>query len=68
MVALKRLRTLWREAAMWNLFGPTETNVCTAYPIPATIPAARTEPYPIGPVCPPLRPGSLRRNGRDVPP
>ena len=26
---LRRLRALWSKAAMWNLYGPTETNVCT---------------------------------------
>ena len=31
---------------MWNLYGPTETNVCTAYPIPATIPADRDGAVP----------------------
>ena len=41
-----RLRELWPEARLWNLYGPTETNVCTAYPIPATIPDDRTAPYP----------------------
>ena len=59
---------LWPEAAMWNLYGPTETNVCTAYPIPATIPADRTEPFPIGSVCPPLRARVVDEHGRDVPP
>jgi len=68
VAALKRLRALWPRAAMWNLYGPTETNVCTAYPIPATIPAARTEPYPIGPVCTPLRARVVDQQGRDVPP
>lgn len=32
----------------WNLYGPTETNVCTAYRIPREIPPERTEPFPIG--------------------
>jgi acyl-coenzyme A synthetase/AMP-(fatty) acid ligase len=67
LTALKRLRALWPQAAMWNLFGPTETNVCTAYPIPATIAPARTEPYPIGRVCPPLRARVIDQNGCNVP-
>ena len=54
--------------SMWNLYGPTETNVCTAYPIPATIPPDRTEPFPIGTVCPPLRARVVDEHGRDVPP
>jgi acyl-coenzyme A synthetase/AMP-(fatty) acid ligase len=34
-----------------NLYGPTETNVCTWYEIPPDIPDDRVEPYPIGSVC-----------------
>ena len=34
-----------------NLYGPTETNVCTWYDIPPDIPDDRVEPYPIGAVC-----------------
>jgi amino acid adenylation domain-containing protein len=65
---LRNLRQLWPQAKLWNLYGPTETNVCTAYPIPATISDDRTEPYPIGPVCPPLRARLVDQEGRDVPP
>jgi amino acid adenylation domain-containing protein len=68
VVALARLKALWPRTAMWNLYGPTETNVCTAYPIPDQIPADQTEPYPIGPVCPPLRARVSDELGRDVPP
>jgi hypothetical protein len=39
------------RAAYWNLYGPTETNVCTFAPIPLPVPDDRTQPYPIGPVC-----------------
>jgi len=65
--ALRRLRTLWPRTVMWNLYGPTETNVCNAYSIPTTIPADRTVPYPIGPVCPPLCARVVDEHGRDVP-
>jgi amino acid adenylation domain-containing protein len=34
-----------------NLYGPTETNVCTWYEIPRAIPKDRVEPYPIGRTC-----------------
>jgi amino acid adenylation domain-containing protein len=68
VTALARLRTLWPLASMWNLYGPTETNVCTAYPIPATIPPDRTEPFPIGPVCPPLRALVVDEHGRELSP
>jgi amino acid adenylation domain-containing protein len=65
---LRRLRALWSGARMWNLYGPTETNVCTAFSIPATIPDDRTDPYPIGPVCQPLRARVVDEFGRDLSP
>ncbi len=68
IAALKRLRTLWPASAMWNLYGPTETNVCTACPIPSTIPADRASPYPIGPVCSPLCARVVDEQGHDVRP
>ncbi len=68
IAALKQLRSLWPQAAMWNLYGPTETNVCTAYPVPAAIPAQRTVPCPIGWVCPPLEARVVDELGRDLPP
>jgi amino acid adenylation domain-containing protein len=30
---LRRLRDAWPALALWNLYGPTETNVCTAYSV-----------------------------------
>jgi len=65
---LRRLRSAWPDAAMWNLYGPTETNVCTAEPIPAAIPEDRDRPYPIGRACPPLRARVIDEAGADVPP
>jgi amino acid adenylation domain-containing protein len=65
---LRQLRSLWPHAAMWNLYGPTETNVCTAFPIPRTIPSDRTVAYPIGPVCPSLRARVVDQQGDTVPP
>jgi amino acid adenylation domain-containing protein len=32
---LRRIREAWPGVAMWNLYGPTETNVCTAYRVDA---------------------------------
>jgi amino acid adenylation domain-containing protein len=48
---LRMLREHWPRPGFHNLYGPTETNVCTAYAIPDTIPADRDAPYPIGAVC-----------------
>ncbi len=54
-------------AAYFNLYGPTETNVCTWHPIPAVVPADRTEPYPIGRVCAHLRSRVVDPDGVEVP-
>jgi amino acid adenylation domain-containing protein len=35
----------------FNLYGPTETNVCTYFEIPKVIPDERVDPYPIGRTC-----------------
>jgi amino acid adenylation domain-containing protein len=48
---LRRLTELWPHPAYFNLYGPTETNVCTFAPVPLPVPAERTDPYPIGPAC-----------------
>jgi amino acid adenylation domain-containing protein len=65
--SLRRLREFWPKARLWNLYGPTETNVCTAYPIPQYIPTDRTSPYPIGKVCVPLRARVVDEDGHDLP-
>jgi amino acid adenylation domain-containing protein len=65
---LRRLRSLWPDATMWNLYGPTETNVCTAYRVPDRLEPDRAAPLPIGPVCPPLRARVVDEDGRDVAP
>jgi amino acid adenylation domain-containing protein len=64
---LRRLHAAWPRARMWNLYGPTETNVCTAYPIPATIPDDRDEPFPIGHACPPHCARVVDHDGRYLP-
>jgi amino acid adenylation domain-containing protein len=48
---LRQLTELWPHPAYFNLYGPTETNVCTFAPVPLPVPEERTEPYPIGPAC-----------------
>jgi amino acid adenylation domain-containing protein len=52
--AVKHLRTLTRQVPhprYFNLYGPTETNVCTFYEVKPPVPDERTVPYPIGKVC-----------------
>jgi acyl-coenzyme A synthetase/AMP-(fatty) acid ligase len=48
---LRALQGRWPGPAYYNLYGPTETNVCTFARIPESIPADREAPYPIGDVC-----------------
>jgi acyl-CoA synthetase (AMP-forming)/AMP-acid ligase II len=48
---LRNLVALWPQPDYYNLYGPTETNVCTFARIPKPIPDDRTEPYPIGWPC-----------------
>ncbi|WP_435017394.1 amino acid adenylation domain-containing protein [Tundrisphaera sp. TA3] len=63
---LRQLRSAWPAARMWNLYGPTETNVCTAFRIPDVIPADRDEAFPIGTACPPALTRVVDERGRDV--
>jgi len=55
-------------AAWFNLYGPTETNVCTWHPIPARIPAEEQRPFPIGRVCAQLEAQVVGADDRPVPP
>jgi amino acid adenylation domain-containing protein len=64
---LKRLRAQWPASSFWNLYGPTETNVCTAWRIPAEIPADHSAAYPIGRVCPPMVARVVDPAGENVP-
>lgn len=55
---VKHLRTLCAQLPTpryFNLYGPTETNVCTYYEVLPPVPETRTAPYPIGKVCEHLR-------------
>ncbi|MEX2030642.1 MAG: amino acid adenylation domain-containing protein [Anaerolineales bacterium] len=48
---LRALTNLLPGPSFFNLYGPTETNVCTYHEIPGHIPEERTQPYPIGKAC-----------------
>lgn len=48
---LRAIKRVWANPAYFNLYGPTETNVCTYYEVPSDIPDDRTQPFPIGYVC-----------------
>ena len=62
---LRRLRQALPQAQLWNLFGPTETNVCTAYCVPPVLPPGDA-PIPIGHACSGLDCFVLDDEGREV--
>ena len=63
---LRALAQAWPGRDYYNLYGPTETNVCTYQRIPDEIPAERTQPYPIGAVCSHLRAMVVDEQGGEV--
>jgi acyl-coenzyme A synthetase/AMP-(fatty) acid ligase len=50
----------------YNLYGPTETNVCTYFRIPDVVEPDRSLPYPIGRVCEHLQARVTDSDGTDV--
>jgi amino acid adenylation domain-containing protein len=63
---LRRLRRALPGVGLYNLFGPTETNVCTYYEVPPDIPDGATAPLPIGRACEHLETFVLDDDGREV--
>jgi amino acid adenylation domain-containing protein len=63
---LKLLKSLLLRPRYFNLYGPTETNVCTFYEVPHLIPESQTEPVPIGKACPYCEPLVINEPGTDV--
>jgi amino acid adenylation domain-containing protein len=63
---LRSLKASIPHPAYYNLYGPTETNVCTFYRIPDEIDGDRTDPYPIGGVCSHLEAMVIDEMGRVV--
>jgi amino acid adenylation domain-containing protein len=63
---LKLLKSLWPHPRYFNLYGPTETNVCTFYEVPRLIPESQTEPVPIGKACSYCQPLVVDESGSEV--
>ena len=63
---LRMLKDLLPKPRYFNLYGPTETNVCTYFEIPATIPEDQTKPFPIGEACSHYRIRVVDEQGQDV--
>jgi amino acid adenylation domain-containing protein len=65
---LRALKALWPAPRYFNLYGPTETNVCTYFEVPREIPPERTAPYPIGSACSHFRVKVVDGDGAPVAP
>jgi amino acid adenylation domain-containing protein len=63
---LRALTELWPRPRYFNLYGPTETNVCTWYEVPLPIPPDRTRPFPIGTTCSHVRSRVVDEHGGDA--
>jgi amino acid adenylation domain-containing protein len=67
IASLRRLRQLLPSAALYNLYGPTETNVCTYHRVrEADVAPGRTEPVPIGRPCPYAEAFIVDGHGREL--
>jgi amino acid adenylation domain-containing protein len=64
---LRDLKQRLPRPRFFNLYGPTETNVCTYHEIPDVVEADRTVPYPIGKVCEQFMARVVNDQGADVP-
>lgn len=66
---VKHLRTLTQllpKPRYFNLYGPTETNVCNFHEVILPVPEDQNTPYPIGKVCSHLRGKVVDENGKLV--
>jgi acyl-coenzyme A synthetase/AMP-(fatty) acid ligase len=64
---LRQLKSLWPHPRYFNLYGPTETNVCTYLEVPAVIPDSQSEPVPIGRACEHCSAKVVDETGAEVP-
>lgn len=63
---LRDVVALWPKPDYYNLYGPTETNVCTFAAVSTPIPPDRSTPYPIGFACAHCEPLVLDNDAREV--
>ena len=66
VVQLRRLKDILPKPTYVNLYGPTETNLCTYYEVPEHIPPEQVEPMPIGTACANFRTKVVAESGRVV--
>ena len=62
----RTLRAFWPHPRFVNLYGPTETNVCTYYEVPADGSWESMPTFPIGAMCVPNEGRVVDEEGRDV--
>lgn len=60
------LQKAWPRPRYFNLYGPTETNVCTWYEVPDDGSWTSMRTFPIGRICPPNRGRVVDESGQDV--
>jgi len=65
---LRALKSLLPHPRYFNLYGPTETNVCTYFELPATISDDQIRPFPIGKTCSHVKTKVVDEQGRGVAP
>jgi amino acid adenylation domain-containing protein len=65
---LREITRQWPSATYYNLYGPTETNVCTFARVPLPVPPERTAPYPIGTPCAHCETMALNEAGAEIVP
>jgi amino acid adenylation domain-containing protein len=63
----KAVHAVWSGPQYYNLYGPTETNVCTAYALPPGDSWQAMDTFPIGAICRPNLGRVVDEQGRDVP-
>lgn len=63
----RALREHWPHPRYCNLYGPTETNVCTWFEVPADDSWQERDTFPIGRICRPNEGRVVDEAGRDVP-
>jgi amino acid adenylation domain-containing protein len=66
IVHLRSLKRQLPQPRYFNLYGPTETNVCTYFEIPRVVADDRTDPFPIGKTCENLRSRVVDSEGQPV--
>jgi amino acid adenylation domain-containing protein len=64
--ALRSVMAAFPDATFINLYGPTETNVCTYYEVPRPLPQDISA-IPVGIPCPPLEVQICDENSRSMP-